>query len=456
MTHALIVDDDADSAEMLATLLADEGLTAATAHTLAEARSQIVLQTPDLVLLDLNLPDGSGMSLFENESVRSSAEVVLITGHASLETSIEALRLGAADYLIKPVSVRQLKGILSRVAKPAVVEAEINSLQADARESARFGELRGRSEVMQRVYQQIGRVAPTAVSVLFTGESGTGKEVAARTVHELSRRRERPFLAVNCGAISPTLIESEMFGHEKGAFTGANRQHLGYFERANGGTLFLDEITEMPLDLQVKLLRVLETGTFMRVGALETLHSDVRVIAATNRNPERAVAEGKLREDLLYRLNVFPIDLPPLRARPDDIPLLAEHFLQQAIEREGEVKRLSPSAIEQLCAHAWPGNVRELRNAVYRSYIMASGPEIRESWLSAAGVAPDTARNAQYVEIAIGSPLAEAERLLILAALTKFDGHKERTAAALGISLKTLYNRMKEYAVEVAEVRGPA
>jgi DNA-binding NtrC family response regulator len=273
-------------------------------------------------------------------------------------------------------------------------------------------------------------------------------------VHDLSRRRERPFLAVNCGAISPTLIESEMFGHEKGSFTGANRQHLGYFERANGGTLFLDEVTEMPLDLQVKLLRVLETGTFMRVGALETLHSDVRVIAVTNRSPERAVAEGKLREDLLYRLNVFPIDMPPLRSRPDDIPLLAEHFLQQAIEREGEVKRLSPAAIAQFGAHSWPGNVRELRNAVYRSYIMASGPEIRESWLSASGAAPEGALGTGSVEIAVGSPLAEAERTLILAALKKFDGHKERTAAALGISLKTLYNRMKGYAVEVAEVRG--
>jgi len=450
MTHALVVDDDVDSAEMLATLLASEGITAATAHSLAEAQRRIVLQTPDLILLDLNLPDGSGMTLFDNETVRANAEVVLITGHASLETSIEALRLGAADYLIKPVSVRQLKGILSRVARPAVVEAEISSLQADARESASFGQLRGRSPSMQRVYQQIGRVAPTAVSVLFTGESGTGKEVAARTVHDLSRRRDRPFLAVNCGAISPTLIESEMFGHEKGAFTGANRKHLGYFERANGGTLFLDEVTEMPLDLQVKLLRVLETGTFMRVGALETQHSDVRLIAATNRDPNRAVAEGRLREDLLYRLNIFPIEMPPLRERLEDVPLLAEYFLQQAIEHEGEAKRLTPAVIAQFCEHSWPGNVRELRNAVYRSYVMAAGPEIQESWLTARdnGVVRSAAKVGATIEIAVGSPLAEAERQLILAALTKFGGHKERTAAALGISLKTLYNRMKDYVVE--------
>ncbi len=450
MTHALIVDDDADSAEMLASLLAHEGLTAATAHTLADARRQIALQSPDLILLDLNLPDGSGMTLFDSDAVRANAEVVLITGHASLETSIEALRLGAADYLIKPVNIRQLKGILSRFAKPASVEAEISSLKAGARESASFGQLRGRSTAMQRVYEQIGRVAPTAVSVLFTGESGTGKEVAARTVHDLSRRRDRPFLAVNCGAISPTLIESEMFGHEKGAFTGANRQHLGYFERANGGTLFLDEVTEMPLDLQVKLLRVLETGTFMRVGALETLHSDVRVIAATNRDPERAVSEGRLREDLLYRLNVFPIDMPPLRDHLDDVPLLAEFFLQQAIEREGESKRLKPEAIAKFCSHTWPGNVRELRNAVYRSYVMTEGADIVDAWLSPRGAEShaNEAKVGEAIAIAVGSPLAEAERTLILAALRKFGGHKERTAAALGISLKTLYNRMKDYAVE--------
>jgi DNA-binding NtrC family response regulator len=450
MTHALIVDDDADSAEMLASLLAHEGLTAATAHTLADARRQIALQSPDLILLDLNLPDGSGMTLFDSDAVRANAEVVLITGHASLETSIEALRLGAADYLIKPVNIRQLKGILSRFARPANVEAEISSLKAGARESASFGQLRGRSTAIQRVYEQIGRVAPTAVSVLFTGESGTGKEVAARTVHDLSRRRDRPFLAVNCGAISPTLIESEMFGHEKGAFTGANRQHLGYFERANGGTLFLDEVTEMPLDLQVKLLRVLETGTFMRVGALETLHSDVRVIAATNRDPERAVSEGRLREDLLYRLNVFPIDMPPLRDHLDDVPLLAEFFLQQAIEREGESKRLTPEAIARFCSHSWPGNVRELRNAVYRSYVMTEGADIVDAWLTPRGAASPANETTlgETIAVAVGSPLAEAERTLILAALRKFGGHKERTAAALGISMKTLYNRMKEYSVE--------
>jgi DNA-binding NtrC family response regulator len=455
MTHALIVDDDTDSAEMLATLLATEGLTVAVAHDLAGARRQLVLQTPQLILLDLHLPDGSGMSLLDDEKVRVESEIVLVTGHASLETSIHALRMGAADYLIKPVNIKQLKGILSRLSSPATIDSEIESLKSEAEDTARFGHLRGRSAAMLRIYAQIGRVAPTAVSVLITGESGTGKEVVARTLHDLSRRRERPSLAVNCGAISPNLIESELFGHEKGAFTGASRQHFGYFERAHGGTLFLDEITEMPSELQVKLLRVLETGTFMRVGSLETLHADVRLVAATNRDPLLAVAEGKLREDLLYRLNVFPIHLPPLRERLEDVPVLAQHFLEQVIEKEGETKTLSDAVLRRFESYPWPGNVRELRNAVYRCYVMATGSEITEDWLpeGAAKAGPSDA-DATSVRVELGTPLADVERKVILATLKHCDGQKEQTAAALGISLKTLYNRLKEYSAMAEEGDG--
>jgi DNA-binding response OmpR family regulator len=280
MSHALIVEDDIDAAQMMAALVATENFTVATANTLRDARRQIALQQPDIVLLDLQLPDGSGMELFEDPQLIAQSEVVLITGHASLETSIQALRMGAADYLIKPVNVKQLHGILSRVMRPSTLKAELATLNSEWERTGHFGELWGRSASMQRIYQQISRVAGTAVSVFLTGESGTGKEVVARTVHDLSRRRARPFLAVNCGAISPNLIESELFGHEKGSFTGADRQHHGFFERAHGGTLFLDEITEMPLDLQVKLLRVLETGVFMRVGSSQSIEADVRVIAA--------------------------------------------------------------------------------------------------------------------------------------------------------------------------------
>jgi two-component system, NtrC family, response regulator AtoC len=471
MTHALIVEDDVDSAQMMAALVASDNFTVATAHSLGDARRQLALQPPDIVLLDLQLPDGSGMSLFDDPELLSQSEVVLITGHASLDTSIQALRLGAADYLVKPVSPKQLHGILSRVMRPSALKAELASLTAKWKDTGTFGHLWGRSPPMQRVYEQISRVAGTAVTVFCTGESGTGKELVAKTVHELSRRRKRPFLAINCGAISPNLIESELFGHEKGSFTGADRQHQGFFERAHGGTLFLDEVTEMPPELQVKLLRVLETGTFQRVGSTQSQEADVRVIAASNRPPETAVAAGKLREDLLYRLNVFPIMLPPLRERADDIGLLAEHFLAEVSHTEGVNKRFTREAIAKLERYRWPGNVRELRNVVQRSYVMTTGDVITDEWLpsngpgaaapaatpttSAAAVEPQPqaapAHNSNTITVQVGTSIAEAERQLILATFAHCGHNKERTAAALGISLKTLYNRLKEFANDARE-----
>ncbi len=449
MPHALLVHDDADAAETMAMLIANEGFTVATAGSLRDARRQMALQEPDIVLLDLMLPDGSGMELIGDVKSHPNAELVLITGHASLDTSIQALRLGASDYLVKPMSLKQLKGVLSRVTKPSAFKAVAGDLEAELESEGHFGALWGRSDAMRRVYQQIVRVATTAVSVFITGESGTGKEVVARTVHELSRRRNNPFLGVNCGAISPHLMESEIFGHEKGSFTGAERQHLGFFERTNGGTLFLDEITEMPLDLQVKLLRVLESGTFMRVGSTTVQETDVRIIAATNRSPNEAVTRGKLREDLLYRLNVFPIHLPPLRDRIEDIPLIAKHFLAQIGEREGAVKRFGGDVLERLATYRWPGNVRELRNVVYRGYVMTPGKTIEDDSLpQSPGQSSSGASSAEVLTIRVGSTLAEVERLLTLATLEHCGRHKEKTAATLGISLKTLYNRLKEYAAD--------
>ncbi len=467
MPHALVVDDDIDSAASMRALIAGEKFTVAVAHNLRDARRQISLQQPDILLLDLRLPDGNGMDLLADPQLVANSEVVLCTGHANLETSIQALRLGAADYLIKPVNIKQLQGVLSRIMKPSALKAEVAQITADLAESGHFGHLWGKSPPMQRIYEQISRVAGTSVTVFITGERGTGKEVVAQTVHDLSRRRKRPFLAVNCGAISPNLIESEIFGHEKGSFTGAERQHQGFFERASGGTLFLDEITEMPLELQVKLLRVLETGRFMRVGSTVSQEADVRIIAATNRPPHAAVAAGKLREDLLYRLNVFPIDLPPLRDRLTDVPLLAAHFLAQICEQEGAARELSPAALAQLSAYRWPGNVRELRNAIQRAYVMAQGKVIDDRWLprdgSAAAPAAPAATAAEpstptatappiapaeAVTLPIGTSMAQAERALMLATLRHFNHHKERTAAVLGISLKTLYNRLKEYTAD--------
>jgi DNA-binding NtrC family response regulator len=446
MGHALIVEDDVDSAQMMAALVATQGFTAATARSLQEARRKMALQQPDLVLLDLLLPDGSGMSLLDEQDLIGNSEVVLMTGHATVETTIQALRYGAADYLIKPVSAVQLQSILSRVTRPAVLRAEVDTLNEDLRRTGRFGHLVGRSAPMMQVYEQIARVAGTSVTVFVTGESGTGKELLARTVHELSRRRARPLLAINCGAISPQLMESEIFGHERGSFTGAERQHQGFFERAHGGTLFLDEITEMPPALQVKLLRVLETGTFTRVGSTTPRETDVRVIAASNRDPLQALASGDLRKDLFYRLNVFPVQLPPLRERPDDVPLLVMHFLQEIGQREGSFKRASPAALERLAQYRWPGNVRELRNVLQRAWVMTAGPEVGDQWLPR-DVLADPVRATGALQIAVGTPLAAMERQMILATLEHFGHNKERTAAALGVSLKTLYNRLKEYGV---------
>lgn len=464
MNHVLIVDDDVDSAATMRELVGMDRFSIAVAHNLRDARRQIALQSPSLVLLDLQLPDGNGMELFSDPQIMDESKVVLVTGHASLDSSIEALRLGAMDYLVKPVGLHRLEEILGSFSLPTRGAAPL--AQPDMRATAgRFGGLWGDSPAMQRVHQQIERVASTQVTVFITGESGTGKEVVAQTLHQLSTRRDKPFLAVNCGAISPHLIESEIFGHEKGSFTGAERQHQGFFERAAGGTLFLDEVTEMPTELQVKLLRVLETGQFMRVGSTQSQQADVRVLAATNRSAFEAVAQGRLREDLLYRLNVFPIELPPLRERLADVPLLANHFLRGICLSEGVDKQFSAQALEHLSRHAWPGNVRELRNAVQRAYVMAEGETIGTQWLPAVqpaalpappaapspGPAPTAAAACgtevqPSLQLPIGMSMAQAEELLIQATLKQCMYQKERTAAVLGISLKTLYNRLKGYA----------
>ncbi|RJG01592.1 sigma-54-dependent Fis family transcriptional regulator [Noviherbaspirillum sedimenti] len=307
----------------------------------------------------------------------------------------------------------------------------------------RFGRMLGVAPAMRKFYHHVGRVAPTDATVLLLGESGTGKELAALTIHALSPRQKQAFLPVNCGAISPQLIESEIFGHEKGSFTGAERQHKGYFERANGGTLFLDEITEMPPELQVKLLRVLESGSFMRIGSNEEIACDVRVIAASNRDPEQAVAEGRLRLDLYHRLNVFPIYIPPLRERTEDVELLAQHFLDELNVAHDTNKVMTPDALASLSSRNWPGNVRELRNHIQRAYIMA------DQTIGVTALTPDLAeREASTgltLAVPVGTSLADVDRKIIFATLQLCDGVKKRAAAILGISLKTLYNRLEEY-----------
>src|SRR5471032_3128011 len=436
MPHVLIVDDDPSTREALSAIIGEDGLTTATAGDLREARIQLVRQTPDVVFTDLKLPDGLGVDLFEDLDPRSGVEIIVITGHATVESAVSALKMGATDYLVKPINMQRVKAILSRLPRPGDLKAEIGTLRGELRRMGRFGLMLGNSPAMQTVYDQIGRVAPTAASVLLIGESGTGKEVAAQTLHELSLRRKHSFIAVNCGAISPNLIESEMFGHERGSFTGADRQHKGYFERANGGTLFLDEITEMPIELQVKLLRVLETGMFMRVGTTKELETDVRLIAATNRDPEQAVHEGKLRLDLYHRLNVFPINLPPLRDRGTDVELLGQAFLDELNSRYNTKK-------------TFPATVRELKNYVQRAYIM-SGAESDSTATVPLQISLAKPSAGTAVTIPFGTSLADADRQLILATLEQCGGVKTRAAEILGISLKTLYNRLVEYGDDAA------
>jgi two-component system, NtrC family, response regulator AtoC len=359
--------------------------------------------------------------------------------------------LGGTDCLSKPPELppanrEPRKGPLVLDARPP----------CDLRHVGRFGALIGASPPMLTVYELIGRVAGTSACVMISGETGTGKEVVAQTIHSLSRRRTQAFLPLNCGALSAALIESELFGHERGSFTGADRLHKGYFERADRGTLFLDEVSEMPGDLQVRLLRVLETSTVGRLGGTEILELDLRIIAATNQQPEQAVAAGRLRQDLLYRLNVFPIVLPPLRERGSDVLLLAEEFLSDLNRTEGTSRRFTAASLDRLLHHSWPGNVRELRNVVHRAFILADEDVdvdcVAPSSVGSVGEGSFAAGAscASSLTIRLGTSLAEAERRLILAALEHFGGDKEEAAQSLGISAKTIYNRLREYRAESA------
>jgi DNA-binding NtrC family response regulator len=375
----LIVEDDLSTRKGLEESIKDLGGDPHSVGTAKEAAKALGEIDPRILIVDIHLPDGDGIEILrlarESDPDR---EGIVITGQGSIDNAIEALRAGAFDYLLKPLRPAQLEVVFNRLADRRRLETEVETLRAELQETGRLGDLVGRSEVMSGIFDVIRRVARSNAPVLITGASGSGKEVAARTIHRLSRRAGKPFVAFNCGAISPTLIESELFGHERGSFTGAEKRRVGYFEEAMGGTLFLDEITEMGAELQVKLLRVLEDKTLRRVGGSQELKVDVRLISATNRDPKEAIHERKLREDLYYRLNVFPLSLPKLSERSDDIPLLAEHFRKLIEEQErAGITGWEPKALEYLQSYAWPGNVRELRNVVHRAYVMTEGKTIR-------------------------------------------------------------------------------
>ena len=441
--RALLVDDQPAHLEAMQALVERRGFHTRTAGSLATARKALEEENFDVLITDLQLPDGNSLDLLPLMEQRPAMDLVLVTGHASVDTAVQALRGGATDYLTKPIDIRRLEQVLAHVQRAARLRGQVGALREELRGLGRFGRMIGASAPMQAVYDQVLKVARTDATVLVTGETGTGKELVAETLHELSERTEGPFVPLNCGAISPNLIESELFGHEKGSFTGATERRFGCFERANGGTLFLDEITEMSADLQVKLLRALESNTVQRVGGNEALPVDVRVIAATNRDPHPAVADGSLREDLLYRLLVFPIHMPPLRSRDDDLDLLADYFLAQHNRRSGTHKELTRAARERLRHHSWPGNVRELRNVIERAFIVAE-TDLDAECISLAGAVTAPVDADENLGIRVGMSNSEVERILTLATLDHF-GEKKRTAEVLGISLKTLYNRLKAY-----------
>lgn len=451
----LIVEDEEAQRLGLASMVQSWGYQPELAANGAEALARLAEQGPiDAIVTDLVMPEVDGYELLrELKSQLAAPPVIVLTAFGNLETAIQTIHeLGAFWFLEKPIQPQALRLLLERAVEQSRLLRERLALERALKYQGRLGKLVGRSRPMQEVFYLIEQVAPSSASVLITGESGTGKELAARAIHELSPRRRGPFIAVNCAALPETLIESELFGHEKGAFTGALERRIGCFELANGGTLLLDEIAEMPVATQAKLLRVLEDNHIRRLGGKQEVPIDVRVLAATNREPEKAIREGTLRADLFYRLNVFHIRMPPLRQRKEDIPLLVEALLEEINQKHGtRVAGVEPEVLEKLTEYSWPGNVRELRNVLERSAILTREGMIQLRHLPAEltqaprQASPPVEAPEDIVTLPVGSTVDEAERLLILKTLEYTGNNKTRAAEILGISLKTLHNKLKLY-----------
>jgi DNA-binding NtrC family response regulator len=445
--RVLVVDDEAASRRGLQALLEKQGYRVEVAATGAEALEKARSFRPAVVIADLVMPGMDGLELLRSlQEETPFAMTILLTGKGSIETAVQAMKAGAYDYLTKPVDLGRLSFLLERALDRARIGREVALLRRQIGTVDR-PVLLGRSAAIKAVLQQIEQAAPSTAPVLILGESGTGKELVARTLHALSPRARAPFVGVNCAAIAESLLESEVFGHEKGAFTGAVERRIGCFEMADGGTLLLDEVAEMHPAVQAKFLRVLEEQTFRRIGGKTEIQVDVRVVAATNQGPEAAVREGKLRADLFYRLNVFPITLPPLRERPEDVPLLAESFLTDSVATVGRtVRAISPEALDLLQRYAWPGNVRELRNVIARATLLADGETIELSHLPETIRGPQTASGSvPTLTIPLGVTVEEAEKALILKSLELAGNNKTKAAGILGISVKTLHNKLVRY-----------
>ena len=445
----LIVDDEPTVAESLSELLAGLGYETAVAHDGAAGLRAVQEFRPPVVIADVVMPNLDGFGLLkELREHYPETAVILLTGQGSVEMAVRAIQEeGAYHYFEKPIDFAKLTLVAERAMEYGEAKRENNALRRELQDRGVFGELVGNSEPMRQIYSLIEQVAPSSASVLITGESGTGKELVARSIHNLSPRRKAPFVPINCSAIPETLMESELFGHEKGSFTGAASRRQGCFELAHGGTLLLDEIAEMPLLLQAKLLRVLEERAVKRLGGDREIPVDVRVLAATNRDPHEAVRRGTFREDLLYRLNVITVELPPLRRRREDIPLLAQYLVNNLAERHGRPARfLSTAAIEALKSHHWPGNVRELRNVIERAVIICSDEIIERHHLAPYPLDQRArARSEDTLMLPVGTPIEEVERQMILRTLQKTDNNKTRAAELLQISLKTLHNKLRLY-----------
>ena len=445
MSKILIVDDEPSIRSTLGGILEDEGHTVSTAESGEEGIALVARDELDLIILDLWLPGVDGMSVLERIKAAGGPPVIVISGHGNVDTAVRATRLGAYDFLEKPLS---LERVLLTV-EHALSDRRLREEVRDLRRTLTLDEiLIGESEVMRELEAKIRSAAPSASRVLITGENGSGKEIVARTLHRLSQRADQPFIDVNCAAIPEELIESELFGHRKGAFTGAIEERKGKFELADGGTLFLDEIGDMSMKTQAKVLRVLQEQTFQKIGAQQTIKVDVRVVAATNKNLEEEIARGAFRSDLYYRLNVIPIAVPPLRRRGNDVVLLADHFLRRfAAETGTQRKRLSAGAGARLRAYDWPGNVRELRNLMERLAILHQKEVIEPEQIDLEPRAQAPA--AVPSNLTLKEARDEFEKQYILARLRDYAGNVSRTADALGVERSNLYRKLHAYGIRV-------
>ena len=452
--HILVVDDDDGHRAMLRTMLKSWGYAVEEATDGDEAVQRVREQAFDAVLTDVRMARMDGIDALRGIlDYNPALPVILMTAYSSVETAVDALRIGAYDYLTKPLDFDALKNTLTRALEHSRLSVENRELRRQLTEAAAGPDILGRSKAVRDLLHLIGTVAPTEATVLITGESGTGKELAARAIHAGSLRAARPMVTVNCAALSENLLESELFGHEKGSFTGADKRREGRFMQAHGSTLFLDEIGEMPLTLQAKLLRALQQGEIQRVGSDTPMMVDVRIIAATNRDLKEEVAAKRFREDLYFRLNVISLEMPALRQRTEDIPLLSAHFLQRFAERNRKnIKGFSPQALDAMIRYPWPGNIRELENAVERAVIMSTDdyitPRELPLALGAAAAAPEEEAAAPCPAASLaGLPLDEVERRAIMETLHVVDENKSEAARKLGITRATLHSKLKKFGI---------